>query len=68
MAFSRKALRARREVRKNSAASCGYATVLREGEAAFGMGHDIHTNPYEPGSEDHETWREGWLDAADNAG
>ena len=57
MAFTRKALKARGLVRKNR--QCGYVETLREGEAGY---RNQTSNPYELGTEDHETWQSGYDD------
>lgn len=71
MAFSRKALQARGRQRaeqrsgRQQVAADSYVGRLRQGEAAFHGGMAIDTNPHPPGTEDHDTWREGWEDARD---
>lgn len=63
MAFSKKALKARAALRRNSS-KCGYREVLEQGEKAFRSGA---VNPFKPGTEDHEIWQEGWDDAREMA-
>jgi ribosome modulation factor len=65
MAFSRKALNARSQVRKDAKANCGYVQILREGEKAYLKGFGLDANPYQSGTEDAEIWAEGWEDARD---
>lgn len=61
MAFTRQALKARAKLRKENS-KCGYREVLLQGERAFRSGE---TNPYQPGTEDHSVWQDGWADARD---
>lgn len=60
--FSRKALKARAESRRNSSSKCGYSLVLKQGEAAARDNVSLQANPYQAGTEDCDVWAEGWLD------
>ena len=43
----------------------GYYDVHREGMAAHRDGKSRNENPYEPDTERHDGWNDGWLDAED---
>lgn len=65
MAFSRKALKARAKVRKDAAAGSGYLQIMKEGERAFLRRLGKDANPYQSGTDEHEIWLEGYVDASE---
>jgi hypothetical protein len=58
MAFSRKALKARRVARQATGGT--YVSILREGEKAAALNLPLSTNPYQ--GENADIWTEGYAD------
>jgi ribosome modulation factor len=62
MAFTRNTRKALRTARA-AKSKCGYVTILKEGEKAAMQGKARDANPYAPGTEDNDSWLEGYEDA-----
>lgn len=62
MAFTRKALKARAQVRKTGSADGDFLAIVKAGEAARLKGMSQSDNPYPAGSDDADAWDFGFQD------